>query len=306
MAFSRKQIEEMMEIIKLTHVSFIGEHVGSDNLTKDDKRLLKRFGIKTKKFKKKGSVYSAFRFGLLADALGNERAKKMSYDQFKKFLGDGGFLPLTKQEQFAIEFIEQRMTNDIRGLSTKIQREISNINQENTRSNWDKYSKRVDEKTKEAVADNSSVRELALGIQGNIEKWGRDFDRIADFNLHEAFDQGMAMSIQKKDPEAFVYKDVYAGACKHCQRLYLTSGIGSKPKIFKIATLLSNGTNIGRKAKEWKPVVGATHPWCRCTVNHLPKGYKWDEKTKTFEPNRIETGRKSKVGVTIKYKKDTK
>lgn len=299
MAFNRKQIEEMMEIIKLTHVSFIGEQLGTDSLSSDDKKILKKFGIKTKKFKKKGIVYSAFRFGLLADALGNERAKKMNYTDFKKFLAEGGFIPLSNQQKLAIEFIEQRMTNDIRGLSTKIEREIAQINEKSTKKNWEKYSKRVDKKTKEAVADNLSVRELALGIQGNIEKWGRDFDRIADFNLHEAFDQGKAMSIQQKDSEALVYKDVYAGACKHCIRLYLTGDIGSKPQIFKIKDLISNGNNIGRKVDDWKPVVGSTHPWCRCTIEYIPKGYEWSNETKSFEPVKRKTKRKSKVKITI-------
>lgn len=300
MAFSKKQIEEMMEIIKLTNITFIGENIGLNALSKDDKRILKKFGIKTKKFKSKGAVYSAFRFGLLSDALGDKRAKGMSYSQFKTFLAEGGFIPLSKQQQFALELIETRLSNDVKGLTTKINREINNINEKIARENWDKYSDRVKKKTKEAISNNLSVRELSLGIQGNVEKWGRDFDRIADYNLHDAFDQGRAMSILENDSEALVYKDVYAGACKHCKRLYLTGDIGSKPIVFKLTDLIKNGTNIGKKADDWKAVIGPTHPWCRCTVEYIPKGYVWSEKTKTFEPPVNNTKRKSKVKITIK------
>ena len=45
---------------------------------------------------------------------------------------------------------------------------------------------------------------------------------------------------------------------------------------------MGNGTNIGVKVKDWKPVIGATHPWCNCDLEYVPFGYVWDKKTKSF------------------------
>ena len=59
-----------------------------------------------------------------------------------------------------------------------------------------------------------------------------------------------------------VFKDVFVGGCRHCIRLYLTGGIGSQPKIFKISDLIANGDNIGVKVNDWKPVISSTHPHC--------------------------------------------
>ena len=75
----------------------------------------------------------------------------------------------------------------------------------------------------------------------------------------------------------------WVGNCKHCIRLYTTNGIGSKPKIFKLSELQGNGTNIGRKSAEWLAVVGSTHLNCRCTLNEVPQGFEWNEKTKAFD-----------------------
>jgi hypothetical protein len=299
--FSPKQIRELVEIIDLTHFSFIGENIGNTQLTSDELKLLKRFGIDPSKFPKFGTADIAFRFGLIADALGKEKAQKMTFPEFKKFLDNQGYLPYTKQEQYAIDHIKERMTDDVRGLTTKIKRDIKNINSEQSRRQHKKYREVVDEAAKEAVANNSSVRTLSNEIRAKLGNWSRDFDRIADYTLHEAFDMGKAMSIwEDKGENSFVYKEVFSGACVHCVKAYTTSGLGSKPRVFKLSAIMSNGTNIGRKQDESLPVIGPHHPWCRCELQYLPKGYAWDDKTKAFEPKRIEKiERKSRAKITI-------
>lgn len=99
-------------------------------------------------------------------------------------------------------------------------------------------------------------------------------------------------------------KSIWTGNCRHCIRLYLTGGIGSQPKIFKISDLIANGDNIGVKVNDWKPVVSSTHPHCRCTLRSLPIGYKWDEEKEQFARPTTEeyvpkVERKSKVKITI-------
>ena len=261
--FSAKQIRELVAIIDLTHFAFIGENIGSTQLTTYEINLLKRHGINTTLFPKMGAADLAFRFGLIADALGKKEAQNMSFPNFKKFLDNQGYLPYTKQEEYAIDHIKHRMTDDVRGLSSRIKHDITNMNAEEARRKHKKYRKIVDTASKHAVADNSSVTTLANNIHAKLGNWSRDFDRIADYTLHEAFDMGKAMSIWEKSGEdSRVYKEVFAGACKHCIKAYTSSGIGSRPRVFKLSAIMSNGTNIGRKNDDSLPIIGPHHPFC--------------------------------------------
>ena len=97
-------------------------------------------------------------------------------------------------------------------------------------------------------------------------------------------------------------KSIWTGNCRHCIRLYLTNGVGSQPKLFRLQELEANGTNIGLKVNDWKPTVNSTHPHCRCDLNYLPKGYVWDEEKKSFDipKNYVpKVARTSKVKITV-------
>ena len=90
----------------------------------------------------------------------------------------------------------------------------------------------------------------------------------------------------KKNATLYIRRNgqsIWSGNCQHCIRLYLTAGIGSEPKIFTIGELIGNGTNIGRKAKDWKPtILFPIHPWCRCLAREYFEGDVWDGKKRAF------------------------
>lgn len=103
-------------------------------------------------------------------------------------------------------------------------------------------------------------------------------------------------------------KCIWVGNCKYCIKAYTTQGIGSKPRIFKLIDLIANGDNIGVKAKDWKPVLGPQHPWCRCNLRYIPKGYVWDEELQTFVPPKDferKVQRRSKVKIYVGDKEFT-
>ena len=89
MILTPNQIELLMQIIDRYQVLFIAQHVGTEVLSIADKAILKSAGIDIDKILKPGQedfFTTAFKFGILSDALGDERAKKMKYAQFVKFL----------------------------------------------------------------------------------------------------------------------------------------------------------------------------------------------------------------------------
>jgi hypothetical protein len=60
-----------------------------------------------------------------------------------------------------------------------------------------------------------------------------------------------------------------------CLKAYL--GPDGKPRVFTLRELVSNGSNFGRKQKDWLPTLEAMHPWCVCDLVRLPDGWGFDE-----------------------------
>lgn len=60
--------------------------------------------------------------------------------------------------------------------------------------------------------------------------------------------------------------------CRWCKKFYNSKN--NMPKIYKLSTLLANGSNYGKSKEAWKPVVGATHPNTRTSpIIEIKPGY---------------------------------
>jgi hypothetical protein len=131
------------------------------------------------------------------------------------------------------------------------------------------------DKVSEAVINRETSRRLASALGDAFNDWSRDLRRIAEYELQDANQHGWAGYINRVEgPEAQVAKLVNPDACKTCRSLYVEDG---RPKIFSLAELEANGTNVGLKRSEWRPVVGPTHPFCYCSLVHVPDGFGFNE-----------------------------
>ncbi len=302
MKLTFKQIQSLLDVVKAKHSQFIMVNLGPNFLTSADITLLKAFGITPRIFRGQFSYLDyAFYFGLLSEALGNKKAKNMTFSQLKKFISSNKFVPLTETELATLDFVKTRSYNDISNLSKSVQSKVNNLlTNRSLRLYWNDLLK---EKSSEAIENRETQKWLASQLANITEDWGRDFDRIANYIMHEAFDFGRAQYILNHyGADAEVYKDVYKGACPHCIRLYMTDGYESEPQIFKLSDLYANGNNIGRKAVDYLPVIGSTHPWCRCTLAHKPENTEWNSETRAFDiytRNTYGVKRKTKIKVTI-------
>ena len=302
MLLSPIQISDLLAIIENYNVLFVGENVGFDILSERDIQLLRSLGVNVDT--ETISVFEqAFRFGMLSSTIGLKEAKSMTYEDLQSALESGRFIPLTDVEKYALDSVRRQAYSDIRGLGNKMTKDLENILIEEDRAGRLEYENAIRESAETTIKLRESARDMVSRLGHKTLDWNRDFARISDYVLHTAFDEGRAAQIRKEfGDEAEVYKDVYPGACKHCIRLYLTNGLGSMPIVYKVSDLIANGSNIGRKSFEWKPVVGATHPWCRCTLTHKPADYDWDEETKRFnkpKPFKRRVQRNSRVTITI-------
>lgn len=289
MILNNNQISKLLQLINNQHISFIGKNIGIDYLSIQELDILRRSGIDITQWNNgKTLTTSSYQWGMLSIAIGHERASKMNYNQFEKFVASSNFLPLTKQQIYAKQLFERQLSLDVRNQSHKIQSQVNEIITQSAKSNLNnslKFEQDLRELTSHAIIDKQSIIQLSSALKEKTKDWNRDMDRIADYAAHTAYDYGRATQlIEQYGQDVEVYKQVYEGACKHCIKLYTTSGIGSEPIVFKLTQLIDNGTNIGKKVIDWSPVVGATHPFCRCQISHKQKDWVFDKQSGIFEP----------------------
>lgn len=286
MIFTAAQINDMISILKKHELIFIATQLGLDFLTPMDKAILLAAGIDVDKYKNaQGVIEHAFLFGILAEAIGDKRAKNMNYKQFQNFLKSKNFIPLTEEEELALENVKQRAYTDITNLGNRMAGAFRNVVLKNNQEQLLLAQKIVRDKTVKAVELRQGATKLASELGHAADNWSTDWLRVAYYLLHEAYNTGRAQSILKNEGEdAEVYFDVFEGACKKCKELYLKDPDDpeSEPIIFKLKDLIANGNNIGRKQAEWLPTIGPIHAYCRCLINKVSKGFAWDKEMRSF------------------------
>src|SRR5690606_7198910 len=100
--------------------------------------------------------------------------------------------------------------NDIRNLTQRIKTTVSNNFNTINRKKQLAFSQVVEDSAKKAILMRETQNEMASYLRDTTQNWERDFDRISDYVLHEAYDNGRAQSIiRTKGEQAKVYKTVY-------------------------------------------------------------------------------------------------
>lgn len=286
MVFTQAQIQDMLSILTRHQLTFILNQLGPTYLTAAEKALLLAAGIDVNKYtNKKGVIEHAFYFGILADAIGDDRAKKMDYPQFQKFLASKNYIPLTAEEEYALQQVKNRAYTDITNLGARMRSALSNSVLRNNQQQSLIVQRMIRSKTIKAIELRSGARALAADLANTSQDWEVDWLRIAYYLTHEAYNAGRAQDILKNHgANAEVYFDVYEGACKRCKELYLEDpdDPDSKPIVFKLDDIIANGNNIGRKSADWKPTISPTHPYCRCTINYKDTDLEWDAELRAF------------------------
>ncbi len=286
MIFTQGQIQDMLSILRKYELIFIAGQLGLDFLSASDKAILLAAGIDVDQFKnKQGIIEHAFLFGILAEVIGDARAKNMTYKQFQKFLKSKNFIPLTEEEELALQNVKQRAYTDITNLSNRMAGAFRNVVLKNNQEQLLLAQKIVRDKAVTAIELRQGATKLAQELADAAQSWDTDWLRVAYYILHEAYNTGRSQSILKNNgADAEVYFDVFNEACPSCRKLYLEDpdDENSRPKIFKLKDIISNGNNIGRKQSEWLPVIPPVHPYCRCQINVVPYGFEWDNNVRAF------------------------
>jgi hypothetical protein len=285
MILTPKQTNSLLEIIAKNQAVVLGREFGIDFLTDYDKTLLESHGVDLDSIYSEATdtIFTSFHYGMLSDALNNiNYTDKLTYNDLYEYISKGEYIPLTHQEIASINSVKTQSLASLRSIGNKIFQDINQILPDTSRSTQENF---IRKEIEDGVKYKKTTREIANEIAHKTGDWSRDFDRIVQYTSQTAYEAGKAAAMTRQyGDNIYVYKQVYEKACKHCVRLYLTSGVGSEPKIFKLSELIANGSNIGKKVADWKPTLDPIHPYCRCNLMYLSNSlnFKWDIKDKKF------------------------
>jgi len=116
----------------------------------------------------------------------------------------------------------------------------------------------------------STLGDLRQKLQDTSGDGNRDWMRVATTEISNIIgiasaDRIVTDNVDKDLDDVFVFRIIVndAKTCKYCRRFYLDSD--ETPKVYRLSTLLANGSNYGKKTDDWHPCVGATHPNERCS-----------------------------------------
>lgn len=131
----------------------------------------------------------------------------------------------------------------------------------------------------QGLLNKRTNNEIARRLRKRTKDYGKDWDRVVTTELARAqnlgtFDAIVENNVDKKQTEIYVYKtgphDVKT--CKYCKKFWFLSDAVT-PKVYKLSELVANGSNMGKKAADWKATVDITHPNERHYLQELPIGF---------------------------------
>lgn len=117
-------------------------------------------------------------------------------------------------------------------------------------------------------------------LKGKIDSYEARWRTIVNTELNRASNWGSMDAIlnnnpQKSPKDIFVYKigPLDGATCDYCKQFWFHNG---SPKVYRLSELMANGSNIGRKQKDWLPTVDSTHPNERHILHEIKDGWGFD------------------------------
>lgn len=275
---TEKQLKEIADIID-RHVGVMIHITSGDG--KPDKELLKKLGIPENA---PDMIKNAFVLGKIMKMMSDKELSNLSFEQLKDRARKMSLSPV---EQSSLDYARNNAARYVTGLGNKIKDQITGqINNANAQSILEVVQREIiKDKVEQSILKQQIRSKLASELGHALNDWKRDWMRVANTETWNAKLHGEVMTILRgeaiysntKGGDTLVFRRPAPGACSHCKRLYLKRD-GVTPKVFKLRDLISNGTNVGKKVNEWQPIVGTTHPHCRCPIAVLPEGFGFDDK----------------------------
>lgn len=274
MLISKTALEKIKNIIERNYHSLLVSVVGPHVLSEEEIRVLKNAGYAVPE---KPSMLSLIYYNNVLNDLvsttGPLTVSEMEEQQRN--------VPTEPHQLVAEEHLNENFAQSVEKLKASVQASIEGIVRDHNftyRNKELQNSERV--KAVEGLLRQSSIAGLKSALRDYSRDVAGDWERIAITETANALGLGSVDRVieANKDrdlDEVYVYRIPVNDArlCKYCRKFYLDAD--ETPAVYRLSTLLNNGSNYGKKAADWKAVATATHPRDRESgVMELRTGWK--------------------------------
>jgi hypothetical protein len=259
MLIPKESLEKIKKIIERRHNSLLLSLVGPEVLSEEDLLELKEAGFNVEE---SPSLLEMVYYNNVLNELRSANSPKNISEMRKQQKS----IPEDLMHTSAVEHINENFSHSLENLKADVKSRVEGLIRD---ANMEFRAKALQDSAREGAVD-SLIRESSVGkIKQSLRDYtgdaSRNWERVAVTETSNALGLGSADRIIKmnegKDLKSvFVFRIPVrdAALCKHCRRFYLDSD--ETPALYRMSTLLGNGTNYGKKAQQWNPVIGATHP----------------------------------------------
>lgn len=280
-------------LIRLYHLNFLYDTIGSDYLSEDEINFLEDNLGKSKLDSSKIPLLDKiFAFGQIAQKIGLENTNKITKKDLESWLKENK-IKVTSE----LEKIKAQAYLDVLSKQFQIEKDL-----------------------RQGVLNEANKKDFKMSdivdyIKGKFEDWSYLKDSIA-YVSESSLNAGKVEEIKKQagkegesDPIVYKVPILDEKLCSSCRNAYL-DGSGN-PKLFRLSELVSNGTNIGKKQRDWLPTLGMMHPRCRCLLQYMEsiggttiKDYEFNEEKQRYilkenKEDKKKIERKSKVKIQV-------
>lgn len=276
MVTKRETLEKIRRIINKHYSRLVVSVLGNTALSDEEVKLLESQGIDTtNRDSLLSTMYNHSFINHPVDSL-----SPISLEDMKNQQSVSGLVPKGEAHDYTRENLNDKTKQYIEKLKLETMTRLESIIRENN----DSYKMNALQNLDRADSLDELMKESTLGrlkqkLRDASGEGARDWSRVAVTELSNAIgiasvDRIVSNNVNSDLDEVYVYRVVVQDAktCKWCRRFYEDSD--GSPKVYKLSSLLSNGSNYGRKTDSWLPVIGATHPNERCSqVIELKPGF---------------------------------
>jgi hypothetical protein len=285
MVTSKDTIDIIRKIIQKHYARLVVSVLGRDQLTPDQKKQLEESGYDTSN---PDSLLSMVYYHNFINHPVDEQSPKNIQDM-KSQQSVPGLKPTGEAHDYTVENINEKMAQYIDKMRMDVQSKIEAMIRENNDSYKMDALKNLDRSVEmDELVKESTLGKLRQKLKDSSKDGTRDWLRVAVTEMSNAIGIGSVDRIVTENrnndlDDVYVYREIVQDerTCKYCRRFYEDSD--GSPKVYKLSTLLSNGSNYGKPRDSWLPVAGATHPNERCSqVLELKPGWALEGDTITY------------------------
>ena len=301
-----RQLEDIKAIIRNFHAAFAIGMFGPDSLPPGEAQRLIDMGVMPQDLafvlqpapgelppQSLQVTDLAYQYGQqLGQPEQRDAVRQMGADQFLEHL-ENTRPTLSPVDRQAMAFARYNGAEHVTGMADRFCLETGTLIRNADAEQRRRYMGVIQKELEDNIDRSKTWRQLASDIGHATKDWSRDMGRLGATEKQFAMQEGQARQIAKgyEDPaEARVAKQPSPDACPDCVRLHLTAGQGSAPRIFSLAELHANGTNVGIKRPNWRATVGPVHPWCGCELVEVPDGWAFDADGTMLPESMLEKG----------------